>query len=94
MEECREGRQALPGPAFDRETSSVRFYVNVRGARVKAFVTRDWLVHHYGSDVPEDERMVQTYVDHAAAIDGEIARRIAAGRLEPVWLASRLPPMA
>jgi hypothetical protein len=82
------------GPTFDPETSSVCFYVNVRGMRVKSFVTRDWLVSHYGPDVPADERMVETYVAHARTIDGEIARRVAAGRLEPVWLASRFPPAA
>ena len=82
-----------PCPRFDPETKSVRFYVAVRGTWVKAFVTRDWLVARFGADVPDDARMVETYLDHARAIDNEIARRVAAGRIEPVWLASSLPPL-
>ena len=37
--------------------------------------------------------MVDAYIEHAEAIDREIARRVAAGRIEPVWLASTLPPL-
>ena len=82
-----------PSPHFDPETTSVRFYVTVRGMRVKCFVTRDWLVSRFGPDIPADARMVDAYVEHAKDINGEIARRIASGRIEPVWLASSLPPL-
>ncbi len=81
-------------PRFDRETKSVCFYVHVRGERVKAFVTRDWLMSRYGPHVPADGTMVDVYLQHAKAIDAEIVRRIASGRLAPVWLASSLPPLA
>src|SRR5262245_20838535 len=81
-------------PRFDPETKSVCFYVYVRGERVKAFVTRDWLVSRYGRDVPADGGMVDLYLRHARTIDTEILRRIASGRLAPVWLASSLPPLA
>jgi hypothetical protein len=81
-------------PYFDPETTSVRFYVHVHGRPVKAFVTRDWLMRRYGRDVPSNEAMVQTYLAHADEIDNEIARRVATGRIEPVWLASSLPPLA
>ena len=80
-------------PRFESETKSVSFYVLVRGERVKSFVTRDWLVSRFGPDVPSDHGMVDVYLRHAKAIDCEIMRRIAAGRLEPVWLASCLPPL-
>jgi hypothetical protein len=82
-----------PSPRFDPETKSVRFYVNVRGAHVRAFVTRDWLVSRFGADIPHDDGMVDVYLLHARAIDNEIARRVAAGRLEPIWLASSFPPL-
>jgi hypothetical protein len=81
-------------PRFDAETKSVCFYVMVRGERVRSFVTRDWLVSRFGSGVPADERMVDVYVSHSKAIDAEILRRIASGRLAPVWLASSFPPLA
>jgi hypothetical protein len=80
-------------PRFDAETKSVCFYVVVRGEHMKSFVTRDWLVSRFGPDVPADSRMVDVYLRHAKAIDAEIVRRIASGRLEPVWLASSLPPL-
>jgi hypothetical protein len=80
-------------PRFDPETKSVCFYVLVRGERVKAFVTRDWLVSRYGRDVPADGGMIDVYLRHAQTIDAEILRRIASGRLAPVWLASSLPPL-
>jgi len=79
-------------PRFDPETSSVCFHVVVRGHPVKSFVTRDWLVSRFGGDIPADAAMVDAYLEHASDIDREIARRVAAGRLEPVWLASPLPP--
>jgi len=81
-------------PRFEPETKSVSFYVLVRGARVKSFVTRDWLVSRFGPEVPADQGMVDVYVQHAKAIDCEIVRRIACGRIEPVWLALSLPPLA
>jgi hypothetical protein len=86
---------ALKGtePIYDPETNSVCFYVVVRGVPVKSFVTRDWLAHRYGPDVPAGAGIVDTYLEHAASIEREIARRVAAGRLEPVWLASTLPPL-
>lgn len=80
-------------PYFDPETTSVRFYVNVHGRPVKAFVTHEWLVRRYGREVPNDDGIVGTYLAHAAEINNEIARRVAAGRIEPVWLASSLPPL-
>lgn len=80
-------------PRFDSETKSVCFYVLVRGKSVKSFVTRDWLVSRYGTDVPSDGGMVEVYLRHAPTINGEIARRVASGRIEPVWLASCLPPL-
>ena len=80
-------------PRFDAETKSVRFYVLVRGERIKSFVTREWLVSRFGPGVPADSRMVDVYVEHQKAIDAEIVRRIASGRLAPVWLASSLPPL-
>jgi len=80
-------------PRFDPETKSVCFYVLVRGERVKSFVTREWLVSRFGPAVPADSRMVDVYLQHQNAIDGEIIRRIASGRLAPVWLASSLPPL-
>ncbi|TMH35763.1 MAG: DUF1488 domain-containing protein [Betaproteobacteria bacterium] len=80
-------------PRFDPETTSVCFHVVVRGRPVKSFVTRDWLVSRFGSDIPPGEAMVDAYIEHAEAIDREIARRVAAGRIEPVWLASTLPPL-
>jgi len=82
------------GPQFDPETSSVCFYVQVHGKRVKSFVTRDWLVSRFGPDVPADAGMVDAYRAHAQEIEREIARRVASGRLEPVWLASTFPPVA
>jgi len=81
-------------PRFEAETRSVSFYVVVRGKRVKSFVTRDWLVSRFGPEVPADQGMVEVYLHHAKAIDSEIIRRIASGRIEPVWLASCLPPLA
>jgi hypothetical protein len=83
-----------PRPHFDPETSSVCFYVHVRGARIKSFVTRDWLVKRFGPGIPADGGMVDAYLANAQAIDNEIARRVAAGRIEPVWLACSLPPLA
>lgn len=80
-------------PHFDPETNSVRFYVNVHGRPVKAFVTREWLMRRYGRDIPNEEGLVNIYLAHAAEIDNEIARRVATGRIEPVWLASSLPPL-
>jgi len=80
-------------PYFDPETNSVRFQVLVHGKPVKASVTREWLVTRYGHHIPADARMVDTYLEHAAEIDHEIARRFSAGRVEPVWLASSLPPL-
>jgi hypothetical protein len=76
-----------------KETKSVCFYVVVRGERVKAFVTRDWLVSRYGPHVPVDDGMIDVYLQHAKAIDAEIVRRFASGRPAPVWLASWLPPL-
>jgi hypothetical protein len=81
-------------PRFDPETKSVCFYVVMRGERVKSFVTRDWLVNRFGPGVPADRDMIDVYLDHAKTIDAEILRRIASGRLVPVWLASTLPPIA
>lgn len=83
-----------PDPRYDPSTTSVCFYVLVRDIPVKSFVTRDWLVSRYGPSVPADDGMVDAYLAHAKSIDDEIARRVAAGRLEPVWLASNLPPLA
>jgi hypothetical protein len=80
-------------PRFDRETKSVCFHVLVRGEPVKAFVTRDWLAARYGPDVPVDDGIVDVYLKHAKTIDAEIVRRIASGRIAPVWLASSLPPL-
>ena len=80
-------------PRFDPETKSVCFYVLVRGERVKSFVTREWLVSRFGTGVPTDSGMVDVYLKHQKAIDAEITRRIASGRLAPVWLASSLPPL-
>ena len=80
-------------PRFEAETKSVCFYVLVRGERIKAFVTRDWLVGRFGPTVPTDAGMVDVYLKHAKAIDAEIIRRFAAGRMAPVWLASSLPPL-
>jgi hypothetical protein len=68
--------------------------VNVRGEPVRSFVTRDWLVSRFGTGVPADEGMVDVYLRNAKAIDAEILRRVASGRLAPVWLASSFPPLA
>lgn len=81
-----------PTPHFEAETSSVRFKVYACGVPVEAFVTRDWLLHRFGPVVPEGPRLVDAYVEHAAEIDGEVARRYAQGRLEPIWLASTFLP--
>ena len=43
--------------------------------------------------VPADCGMVDVYLRHAKAIDAEILRRLALGRLAPVWLAPSLPPL-
>ena len=82
-----------PTPYFDAETSSVCFCAHACGLPVRAFVTRDWLRSRFGQGVPEDSRMVDAYVEHAAEIDAEVARRFTLGRLEPVWLASAFPPI-
>jgi hypothetical protein len=76
-----------PAPQFDPETSSVSFSVYARGLPVRAFVTREWLLSRFGNGVPEDAGMVDTYVEHAEEIDAGVARRLAHGRLEPIWLA-------
>ena len=81
-------------PRFEAETRSVSFYVLVRGERVKSFVTRDWLMSRFGPEVPADQRMVDVYLRNAKTIETEIVRRIASGRVQPVWLASCLPPLA
>jgi hypothetical protein len=80
-------------PRFEPETKSVRFYVLVRGARVKSFVTRDWLASRFGPEIPADDRMVDVYLQNANTIEAEIMRRIASGRMEPVWLALAHPPL-
>jgi len=79
-------------PYFEPETSSVGFKVHACGALVEAFVTRDWLRHRFGPVVPEGPRLVDAYIEHAAEIDVEVARRYAQGRLEPIWLASAFLP--
>jgi hypothetical protein len=81
-----------PTPYFEAETSSVCFKVYACGVPVVAFVTRDWLLHRFGQVVPEGPRLVDAYVEHAAEIDVEVARRYAQGRLEPIWLASTFLP--
>lgn len=80
-------------PHFNPETSSVSFSAHACGLVVQAFVTREWLLGRFGKGVPEDAGMVDTYVEHAAEIDAEIARRFAHGRLEPIWLASAFSPI-
>ena len=74
-------------PRFDPETTSVCFHARV------GQTSRQTAVSRFGSDIPPGEAMVDAYIEHAEAIDREIARRVAAGRIEPVWLASTLPPL-
>lgn len=81
-----------PTPYFEPETSSVCFKVHACGALINAFVTRDWLLQRFGQVVPDGPRLVEAYVEHAAEIDVEVARRYAQGRLEPIWLASAFLP--
>ena len=80
-------------PHFDPETTSVCFYTLVRGVPVRAFVTREWLVSHFGAGIPKDAGIVDAYLAHAPVIDTEVSRRVARGRLEPIWLASSLAPL-
>lgn len=83
-----------PTPYFEPETRSVCFKVHACGVPVVAFVTRDWLLHRFGRLVPDGPGLVEAYVEHAAEIDGEVARRFARGRVEPIWLASAFLPDA
>jgi len=92
MSRPTERSAEAPTPHYEPETSSVRFKVHACGVPVVAFVTRDWLLHRFGPVVPEGPRLVEAYVEHAAEIDVEVARRYAQGRLEPIWLASTFLP--
>ena len=92
MSRSTERSTQSPRPYFEPETSSVRFQVHACGVPVVAFVTRDWLLQRFGQVVPEGPRLVDAYVEHAAEIDMEVARRYAQGRLEPIWLASAFLP--
>jgi len=88
----RSTERSAQMPHFEAETSSVRFQVHACGVPVVAFVTRDWLRERFGPVAPEGPRLVDAYVEHAAEIDEEVARRYAQGRLEPIWLASAFSP--
>jgi hypothetical protein len=92
MSRSTERSAEAPTPYFVPETSSVCFQVHACGVPVVAFVTRDWLQRRFGPVVPEGPRLVEAYVEHAAEIDVEVARRYAQGRLEPIWLASAFLP--
>ena len=66
-------------PRFDPETTSVCFHVVVRGRPVKSFVTRDWLVSRFGSDIPPGEAMVDLRngrINGVLTIPPEFSRRI------------------
>lgn len=76
---------SAPAAFFHPDSQAVRFWVAHGEAFVGASVARS-VLHYCFSPQAVDEDPLQTYRQHAAAIDAAVRRRIAQGSLEPVML--------
>ena len=79
---------------FHQESGAVRFWVPIDGQLFGASISRETL-HYRFRPTAKDEDPLETYTTHASDIAAAVARRVAAGSLEPVMLREfdlRLPP--
>jgi hypothetical protein len=70
---------------FHEDSGAVRFWVPIDGQLIGASISRETLHYRFRPTAKGDEPL-ETYTAHASDIAAAVARRVAAGSLEPVML--------
>lgn len=77
---------ALPAAHFHADSGAVRFWVHdAAGQAVGAIIRQQILHHRFQADITGSDALA-VYARHRTEIDAAVARRIAAGSIEPVLL--------
>jgi len=77
---------SLPAAHFHADSGAVRFWVHdATGHAVGAIIRTQILHHRFQADIAGTDAL-DVYTQHRAEIGAAVARRIAAGSIEPVLL--------
>lgn len=73
---------------FHADSSTVRFWIRIRGLPVGASIPSHLLSRRYGADRPGGDALA-LYLAHAEELAEAVKRRVAGGSIEPVMLRER-----